>query len=32
MQEIKKLKEASIKNPDLTYNEFYEAENNRGGK
>lgn len=32
MELFKKFKEASINNPDLTYNEFYEAENNRGGK
>ena len=27
MELFKKFKEASINNPDLTYNEFYEAEN-----
>lgn len=32
MELFKKFKEASINNPDLTYNEFYEAENNRCGK
>ena len=32
MELFNKFKEASINNPDLTYNEFYEAENNRGGK
>ena len=32
MELFKKFKEDSINNPDLTYNEFYEAENNRGGK
>lgn len=32
MELFKKFKEASINNPDLTYNEFYEAENNRGSK
>ena len=32
MELFKKFKEASINNPDLTYNEFYEAENKRCGK
>ena len=32
MELFKKFKEASINNPDLTYNEFYEAENNRCSK
>lgn len=32
MELFKKFKEVSINNPDLTYNEFYEAENNRCGK